>query len=132
MWGFLGRLFGTAKGMDTAVGMIDKTVGGIISGIDKSFYTNEEKAGDIAKMVFTLQDQFTPRAISRRIIAFMFAGIFSVAFITALVFTCLKMFTVTKAIIDLVVAFQLPWIIISIIVFYFGYYGFKQIKAEKK
>jgi len=131
MWGFLGRLFGTAKGMDTAVGMVDKSIGGIINGIDAAIYTKEEKAGDIAKMVFTLQDQFTPRAISRRILAFMFASIFSAAFITALVFTCFKNFTIAKAIIDLVVAFQLPWIIMTVVIFYFGYYGIQKMKAKK-
>lgn len=132
MWQFLGRLFGTAKGMDTALGMVDKVVGGTISGIDALVYTKEEKANDIAKMVFKLQDQFTPRAISRRIIAFMFASIFSISFLVALVFTCLSKFKVVDAIIKLVVAFQLPWIIISIIIFYFGYYGFKQIKGGDK
>ena len=131
MWGFLGRLFGTKKGMDTAVGMVDKSVSGIISGIDAAFYTNEEKANDISKMVLGLQDQFTPRAISRRLIAFMFTSVFCGAFVTALVFTCFKMYTVTKSIIDLVIAFQLPWIIMTVVVFYFGYYGISKIKGKK-
>ncbi len=131
MWGFIGRLFGTKTGMDTAVGMVGKAVDGIISGVDASFYTPEEKAGDIAKMVFTLQDQFTPRSVSRRILAFLFASIFSVAFLVALVFTCFKNFIIVKAIIELVVAFQLPWIIMSIIIFYFGYYGIEKIKKKK-
>lgn len=132
MWGFLGRLFGTSKGMDTALGMVDKTVGGIISGLDVAFYTKEEKAKDIATMVFKLQDQFTPRAISRRIIAFMFASVFCCAFIVALIFTCFQKFAIVKAIIELVIAFKLPIIILSIIVFYFGYYGWKQIKGGDK
>lgn len=131
MWGFLGRLFGTAKGMDTAVGMVDKSVSGIISGVDAMVYTKEERAHDISKMVFKLQDQFTPRAISRRIIAFMFTGIFCISFLSALVFTCFQKIVVTKAIIDLVVAFQLPWVIITIVIFYFGYYGIKQMKEKK-
>jgi hypothetical protein len=132
MFGFLGRLFGTAKGMDTALGMVDKTVGGVISGIDAAFYTKEEKAKDIATMVFKLQDQFTPRAISRRLIAFMFTSIFCIAFIVALVFTCLEKYAIVNAIIKLIVAFKLPIIILSVIVFYFGYYGWKQIKGGDK
>jgi len=128
MWGFLGRLFGTSKGMDTALGMANKAV----DGIDALVYTKEEKANDIAKMVFKLQDQFTPRAISRRIIAFMFSAVFCSTFTIALVFTCFSKFDVVNAIVDLTVSFQLPWIIVSIIIFYFGYYGLKQLKGKKE
>lgn len=127
MWGFLGRLFGTSKGMDTALGIVNK----VSSGVDALVYTEEEKAGAIAKMVLGLQDQFTPRAISRRIIAFMFTAVFCSAFIVALIFTCFSKLGVAKAIIELTVAFQLPWIIVSIIIFYFGYYGLKQLKGKK-
>ena len=131
MLGFLGRLFGTKKGMDTALGMADKAVGGVISGIDAAWYTNEEKARDIKEILFKLQDQFTPRSISRRLIAFLFVATFCVAFLVALVFTCLKQTDITTNVINLTIAFKFPYIIITIVIFYFGYYGVEKFKEKK-
>ena len=79
--GLLGTIFGTKKAMETGVDMIDRSVTGIISGLDAAFYTKEEKAVDFLKitdrrmtMVEKLQDQFAPRAITRRILALIIVG----------------------------------------------------------
>ena len=53
-----------------------KTVGHVASGLDSVFYTDQEQAEGRARtldmrmgMVKSLQDEFTPRAVTRRILA---------------------------------------------------------------
>jgi len=89
MFNWIGKVLGTDKGLETGMKIVEKSVGGIISGIDAAFYTNEEKAHDIKEMIFKLQDQFTPRSISRRILAIMFSSVFLGMAITATIFACL-------------------------------------------
>lgn len=129
---FLGSLFGTVKGAETALKIVDKTTDGVIGGIDAAFYTKEEQMADRKEILLKLQDQFTPRAISRRLLALLFSGCFCGAFVTSIIFACFKRFDIVDSVIKLVVEFQLPWIILTIVTFYFGYYGLKQIKGEKK
>lgn len=139
MSGLWSTIFGTPKAVSDA-GEIAKTVtGGIVSGIDKAFYTEEEKAENsltrfqlIADLIKSLQDQFTPRAISRRIIAFMFCSVFLLAFLTCLIFLFLGKLDMIKAIVDLVNAFLLGEIVLTIIFFYFGYYGVTAIVNRLK
>lgn len=132
MLSWIGKVLGTDKGLEVGVKIIDKSVGGIISGIDAAFYTSEEKAHDIKEMIFKLQDQFTPRAISRRILAIMFTVVFLGIVTTAVIFACFGKTTTVKDIILVAEAFQMGWIMLSIIAFYFGYYGWQQIKGVKK
>jgi len=62
---------------------VDKVVDGAISGIDKIFYTNEERAEARRKLaegvqgfVETTLDENTARSKTRRVIAIMIMGVF--------------------------------------------------------
>ncbi|MHA1447878.1 MAG: hypothetical protein ACTSP4_00460 [Candidatus Hodarchaeales archaeon] len=121
---WFGKLLGTDKALDIA----SKVTTGIINGIDKSCYTEHEKATDTKKVLLALQDQFTPRSISRRLLAFFFCISYCCSFIVALVFACLDRTVVVNNIINLVNAFELGWIVITIVIFYFGNYIVDKLK----
>ena len=73
----------SSKAVDTASDIANKATDGIIGGIDKMFYTEQEKSAakqkwfdswlDLQKLLST---EGTPTAISRRILAFMIMGVF--------------------------------------------------------
>lgn len=135
--GIWGRLFGTDKAIEGAVDTVNKVTGGIISGIDAVFYTDEEKARattkaveSAQKTVIALNDQWMPRAISRRILAYMFSGVFLAILLTAIVFACLGKIDIINSIIAIVKAFDLGWIMLGITAFYFGVYEFKKMLGK--
>lgn len=71
---------------------VDKVVDGAISGIDKIFYTNEEKADARRKLAEGVQefvkstlDENTARSRTRRVIAIMIMGVFLILIIAAAV-----------------------------------------------
>ena len=73
----------SSKAIDAAANIAEKSADGIIGGIDKMFYTDQEKAEAKAKyFTFWLDTQkviageSAPTAISRRILAFMIMGPF--------------------------------------------------------
>lgn len=73
----------SSKAVETASEVVSKSTDGIISGIDKMFHTEEEKADAKQKWFdtwLTLQDTLahegTPTAIARRVLAFMIMGMF--------------------------------------------------------
>jgi hypothetical protein len=70
MWDLFGRLFGSKK-----------VVGSVISGIDKSIFTREEKADYLLKFLTAYQ----PYKLAQRILAIMFSSVFLFAFIAAFV-----------------------------------------------
>ncbi len=135
--GIFGRMFGTDKAIESGAQVITKVTGGIISGIDAVFYTDEEKARaastaveNAQKTVVALNDQWMPRAISRRILAFMFSAVFLIILLTAIVFACLGKIDVVNSIIAIVKAFDLGWIILAMTAFYFGVYEFKKMLGK--
>ena len=130
--GIWGKLFGTDEALKHGVEAAHEATGAIISGIDAAFYTKEETVEDIKYILFKLQDQFTPRSISRRMIAIIFTLMFCIFAITALVFACFGAGEVVNAIISVAGAFSLGTIMLTIVVFYFGYYGAQKILSGKK
>lgn len=128
--GFLGKLFGTDEAMKHGAEMAHEATTGIIAGIDAAWYTKEEQAKDIKDILFKLQDQYTPRSMSRRIIAVLFAVVFCAFALTALVFACMGKFDVANSIISVAGAFNFGGIMLTIVVFYFGYYGAQKILGK--
>ena len=122
---FLGKLFGTEKAIGKGLDIIDRSLDGM-------FHTGEEKAEEHAKltdmkmgMVKSLQDEFTPRAVTRRILALIIFGLFFLHSNVWMYFAwkgneemALNMKELTKVDVQLtmLVAF-----------FYFGYYGVSKI-----
>lgn len=126
--GWLGKLFGTDAALENGVKIAGNVTNGIMSGIDNAFYTDQEKAQESTKVLLALQDQYTPRSISRRILAFMFSLCFCLSFITALIFACFDKTESVNDIIGLVKAYDLGWIMITIVIFYFGNYMVDKLK----
>ena len=127
---WLGKLFGTDEAMKAGVRVAEQSVGSAIKGIDALVYTNEEKISDVKDMVFKLQDQFTPRAISRRILAIMFTTVFLGLCIVAVIFACFGATAIVNDIINIAIAFHLGWIMLSIVAFYFGFYQWGKLKKS--
>ena len=128
--GWFGKLFGTDKALESGAKIAEQATTGIIAGIDKAWYTKEERAEDATKVLLSLQDQFTPRAISRRILAFSFSLCFCLSFVVAMVFASLDKTHIVNNIINLVKAFELGWITITIVIFYFGNYLVDKLKKK--
>lgn len=121
--GWIGKLFGTDTALEVGAKAVGEATTGLIKGIDAAFYTKQENIQDIKEVLISLQDQYTPRSISRRLLAVWFAFLFGAFCITALVFACLGKTIVVNSLIDAATAFHLGWIMTTIIIFYFGYYG---------
>ncbi len=130
--GFWGKLFGTDKALEEGIKTVGTSVTGVISGIDAAFYTKEEKVNDIKEVLFKLQDQYTPRSMSRRILAVMFAIDFSILMLTALIFACFGKTDIVARIIEVANAFSMGTIMLTVIVFFFGYYGVQKYNESKK
>jgi hypothetical protein len=136
MLGWLGGLFGLVNSNPTA----SELAGDISSGVDKMFYTSEEKAEASAKafegwlrMVEMMKGSEQYRSITRRILA---VGI--VVNLLLMIWICIAAeicatfgwlglasiesgFTsITLSIIKIAAVFQLGWVFCTIIVFFFG------------
>jgi hypothetical protein len=132
---FLGKLFGTEKAIDRGLGIIDKTVGFVASGLDSAFYTDQEQAEGKLKtldmrmgMVKSLQDEFTPRAVTRRILALIIFGNF---FLHAnlWVYFAWKQNADMVATMKELLGMELQ-LTLLVAFFYYGYYGVKKIMGK--
>jgi hypothetical protein len=145
MGGLLSKIFGTDKAVSDA-GDIAKTITtGVVKGMDALVFTDEEKESMsqdkmriISDLIIKLQDQFTPRAITRRIIAVLFSTAYMVAYYISLFIVGWEYIKdratgeeTIALIIKLTEAFGLGAIILTIIIFYFGYYGITKIMEKK-
>lgn len=135
---FWGKLFGTDQALDEGAKIAHAATGGIIAGIDAAVYTKEENMRDIMRVLLTLQDQYTPRAISRRLIALLFSLVFAAYCMTALAVIVLRVYwewvpaeTIVALLVETATELYLPWIMLTIITFYFGYYGWQKVKTSK-
>jgi len=126
------KLFGVDTAVDKGLETINKVTGHVASGLDKAVYTDQEKAVNSLKitdmrisMAKSLQDQFTPRAISRRIFAGVVLGNFYLHANLWLVFKYVKNAGMAEACKELLVMeLQLASLVMF---FYYGYYGVKSI-----
>lgn len=121
------------KSVDKTLDIAEKTTSGIMSGIDKMFYTEEEKAEMFQKrlelseqaskvhieLMKTTHDETTTRSVTRRVIAI------SIMFITFL--SIISLCVVWKVdnqwgefILKVVEYYQLGWAFIAVVVFFFG------------
>ena len=112
------------KAADNIAGAVPKVIDGAISGIDALVFTDEEKSNFIKGLLKQLYDNFMPRAISRRVIAVIIIGVFSIFALTGLVFACFGRMNVVNEIIKVAVAFKIGWAAMTVIAFYFGVWPF--------
>ena len=129
---FFGKLFGTEAAIDKGLSVVDKTIGHVASGLDSAFYTDQEQAegklqtlGMRMEMVKSLQDEFTPRAVTRRILALIIFGNFFLHANMWVYFGWVKNVTMTITMKE-VLGMELQ-LTLLVGFFYYGYYGIKKI-----
>jgi hypothetical protein len=115
----------------------EKILDGTISGIDKIFYTEEERADAKAKVFDQwlklqemLGEETSVRGMTRRILAIMFCGVYMLLTIGAAVAWPWAekyadfLWEIANA--------QYGWITMSVAIFYFGPYAFEKFFGVKK
>jgi hypothetical protein len=136
LWGIITGLGKGAKAVDVGLDLVTSGA----KGIDAMFYTDEEKAENKAKMLPVLMDhalkmnkatigESSIRSITRRVIAFAVLAVFDLFVLLGLGYTLFGKHAVVGDIIRLAQACMLPEITLTVIFFYFGYYGIE--KARK-
>ena len=102
--------------------VVNKTVDGIYNGVDKAFYTDEEKAEALQKQVdskMKLLPLFEPFKLAQRIIAISFTFNFILAFWIGVVLLFMEKLELLDKFIALIGVFQLGWIMMAIVAWYF-------------
>lgn len=132
--GFFSFITG-AKALDTTTRIAEKTTDGIISGLDKIFYTKEEQAETLTKrleiadkianthikLMEVTASETTVRSITRRIVAI---------FVMVMTFVCMVSIALIWKLdqewalfmVELVEYFQIGIAFISVVFFFFGSY----------
>lgn len=127
IWGWITG----AQQVDKAMDIAKEASSGIIAGIDAAWFTPEEKsraALEITQasieMVKLTQGESTVRSITRRVLAWMIMG----TFLLLLVFgTLIYKFDPAWSAYCLASAKALTFLATPVGIFYFGYYGIKQL-----
>lgn len=133
--GWLSALFSTPHTIDKAVDVGEKITTGIISGIDKCFYTNEEKAEALQKGSETLLNfwktisaESTEQSIARRELAKMvFKSYFSMLFMTIAVYG----FNAEYAKFIFEVANSFATLVLGVGAIYFGPHQLQKVLGDK-
>ena len=123
-----------AQQVDKAMDIATKATDGIIAGIDKAFFTAEEKS--IAALAVTeaairmaeaTQNESTTKSITRRVLAWMIMT----SFLFLLLFGAMifKLDAQWSAY-CLDAAKALIFLVTPVSIFYFGYYGIKQLRGK--
>jgi len=130
--GFFNWLTG-AKSVDKTLDIIDKSSSSIASGLDKMFYTKEEKAEHLMKrleiservskthidLMKATADENTTRSVTRRIIA-----VSIMAFTLFLIVAVSVIYKIDPEwaafILKVTEYFQFGWAFIAVVVFFFG------------
>ena len=104
---------------DSASKMID----GALSGIDKTFYTDQEKAESKKGMIILktkLLEAYAPFKLTQRYLALIFSGLFSFLLLISTGLSAFGYIEEVKQIIQIIDVFSLNWIMLAIVSFYFS------------
>ncbi len=125
-----------AQQIDKAMDIAVKGTDGLIAGLDMAWFTDEERAiaaleitQAAVQMVLATQGESTVRSITRRVLAWMIMT----TFLFLLLFgTLIYKWDPEWSAYCLNSAKALTFLATPVSIFYFGYYGIKQIRREKK
>jgi len=125
--GFWSWLTGGGEAVESAAKVAEKATDGIYNGIDKMFYTDEEKAENAQKILDSqlafirmAYNSNSIRSVARRVIAFAFTANFLLILDVALFFAVRGDANIVKSIVDVCTAFRVGIIQLAIVGFYFG------------
>lgn len=150
---WFGKIFGTGKALEQGLSTVDTVAKGTIAGMDALFYTAEEKSNDSIRvtkmrmdMVKGIQDEFAPRAITRRVLAIIIIASVFLHFQVMMLLACFSALwprfreitdaagktvsvNVYQEAMSLAGIYLVEEVKIAMIVvfFYFGYYGVKSV-----
>ena len=135
LWSVISGLGKAGKAVDVGLDLVTSGA----KGIDAMFYTDEEKAENKAKMLPVLMDhalamnkatvgESSIRSITRRVIAFAVLAVFDLFVLIGLGYTLWGKHAVVNDVIRLAQSCMLPQITLTVIFFYFGYYGLEKVK----
>lgn len=134
--GWFTNIFGSTE---KAAALVDKAADGIYNGVDKMFYTEEEKADaqrqgwamylDFIRIAYL--DQNSIRSVTRRWIATAIVATTLLSFLITLGFAIVGKTTVVDSILTTVNAFYIGWAFVAVIVFYFGVQFFRPTGNKK-
>lgn len=130
MFGFLKGLFAAPKAIDTGLNIIEKGA----EGIGKLIFTDQEKA-ELSQKTFetwlkvqeVTSSESSIRSVTRRILAVMILGTFLLFLLGAAISWPL---IPAWSVFLLSLAKELSNLALAVAVFYFGYYGVKQITGK--
>ncbi len=128
----LGIFRSSEKAVDTAAAVVEKSTDGIISGLDKMVFTEEEKS-DVKMKWFdktiefhkAIMQEALPSAVSRRVLAWMITGVYLSHFTFASIVWKFDR-EWAKFIIENVIT-RLEFAFGAVISTYFIYHGLKQV-----
>jgi len=129
-------IFQTGKTAEKALDVVGRATDGVVAGIDKVWFTKEEKAElnykvieSHIKLMEVLAKEDTSKGLTRRYLSFMFCGTFLTMVIAA---GAIWRFDPTwcQVLIDLLKLLSTPTM--AVVIFYFGMYAFQGgVKAVK-
>ena len=107
--GFFGKLFGSDS-------VIKKAAEGVYNGIDYAFHTDQEKSEHFLRAL----KGYEPFKLAQRYIAFAFTAVYLICFFAAFIKVMVMGAPYPAELTDLMDEFNVGWIMMGIITFYFG------------
>ena len=137
--GLIGKLFGTDAAIRETTKTVNNVFDGVSSGIDKSFFTTEEKYDYVIKLTEMIMSTLTAGdALARRLIALFIVGYYFTGISIIGVIRCLEtvpgkdQVRMSQELFNLITT-EPPTYVTVILGLYFGYFGGKSlINAYKR
>lgn len=133
--GWLTTLIGTPKVVST----VADTVKSGVSMLDNAFYTKQEKATNALKMTDMwlkiqkiIADENSIRSITRRILAWGILVNFLIIIDIGVYLIIMGNTEKVTALKEFIIDTKMGWMALSVVIFYFGYYGVQAIRGAKK
>lgn len=128
-------LLGTPKIVSTVADTVKSGVGML----DNAFYTDQEKAANSLKMTDiwlkiqkAIADENSIRSITRRILAWGIIVNFLIIIDIGVYLTVTDNTAKVTILKNFILETKMGWMALSVVIFYFGYYGIQAIKGAKK
>lgn len=129
----------TLLGTPKIVSTVAETVKSGVGMLDNAFYTDQEKAANSLKMTDTwlkiqkaIADENSIRSITRRILAWGILVNFLIIIDVGVYLVVAGNTNKVNALKTFIIDTKMGWMALSVVIFYFGYYGIQAIRGTKK
>lgn len=131
--------FTTLLGTPKIVSTVADTVKSGVGMLDNAFYTDQEKAANSLKMTDiwlkiqkAIADENSIRSITRRILAWGILVNFLIIIDIGVYLVVAGNTDKVNALKAFIIDTKVGWMALSVVIFYFGYYGIQAIRGTKK